>query len=185
MASRRNICEREIKIDDVFCSTVNLWKPHKGKYSVLAVMDKAEDAVKIAEVQAAIYELAWKAWPDMEGSGGLTYKKKNGYGFDTVLTSWFQDGDKQTKPYYWNALEKWKPNPKAFGQIRVFAQAEHPPELYLTPNRPLHRASDESTVRQCFYRNQVLKRVSIVLTANDGDYNRNIAASLQSARCFE
>ena len=84
MASRRNICEREIKIDDVFCSTVNLWKPRKGKYSILAVMDKADDAVKIAELQAAILELSWKAWPDLESSDGMTYKKRNSYGFDTV-----------------------------------------------------------------------------------------------------
>ena len=77
MAPRRGIRELEIQIDDVFCPTVNVWKPDKGRYSVIAVMDKADDAVKNAEVQAGIYELAWSAWPDMDG-GDLTYKKPAG-----------------------------------------------------------------------------------------------------------
>ena len=182
MASRRGICELEIDLDDVFCPTVNVWKPDKGRYSVLAVMDKAEDEVKIAEVQAAIYKLAWKAWPDMDG-GGLTYKKRAGYGFGKVATHWLQDGDNQTKPHYWNQLNRWKPNPKSFGQVRVYANTEHPPELYLHPDRPMRQRLNDQTARQCFWRNQTLKRVGIVLTADDNDHGRRIAARLLSATC--
>ena len=182
MAARRGIRELEINLDDVFCTTVNVWKPDKGKYSVLAIMNKAEDAVKIAEVQAAIYELAWKAWPDMDG-GDLTYKKRAGYGFGKVWTPWFQDGDNQTKPHYWNQLKKWQPNPKSFGQVRVYAHTDHPPELYLHPDRQMRHRLNDQTARQCFYRNQRLKRVGIVLAANDNDHGRTIAARLRSVTC--
>lgn len=178
MASRRGIYERAIKIDDVFCTTVNVWRQHNGRYSVLAVLGKAEHEVQIAEVQAAILETAWKAWPDMDG-GDLTYKKPHGYGFGKVLTPWLQDGDNQTKPYYWNALKRWKPNPNSFGHMRVYATSEQPPELYLTPNRRLQRTLDDAAARDLFHRNQVLKRVAIVLSANENDHKRIINAGLR------
>ena len=186
MASRRGICEREISVEDVFCPQVNVWRPHNGRYNVLAVMDKAEHEVQIAQVQAAILETAWDAWPDMKGNGGLTYSKGNAQGFGKVVTSWFQDGDNQTKPHYWNAMKRWKPNPDSFGQMRVYATAEHPPELYLLSRNlplqmPLQRTLDDATARRHFHRCQVLKRVAIVLTANDNDHKRTISARLHGA----
>ena len=42
---------------------------------------------------------------------------------------------------------------------------------------------NDDTARQCFYRNQRLKRVGIVLTADDDDHGRRIAARLRSATC--